>query len=114
MWVHCAQMLLPLRKNGQEESRLLNLRRLRSSSLISQNSSRFLLCEMSCETQPDLSSEERKEFVQWHLCSRFAALGGETGWSVHDGWLSSRATDLRLLHKLIPQNDIVMICNPKS
>ena len=29
--VHCAQILLSLRKNGQEESRLLNLRRLRSS-----------------------------------------------------------------------------------
>ena len=29
--VHCPQILLALRKNGQEESRLLNLTRLRSS-----------------------------------------------------------------------------------
>ena len=33
IWVHCPQILLSLRKNGQEESRLLNLRRLRSSRL---------------------------------------------------------------------------------
>ena len=33
MWAHCAQALLSLRKNWQEESRLLNLRRLRSSRL---------------------------------------------------------------------------------
>ena len=31
IWVHCPQILLSLRKNGQEESRLLSLRRLRSS-----------------------------------------------------------------------------------
>ena len=31
IWVDCPQMLLSLRKNGQEESGLLNLRRLRSS-----------------------------------------------------------------------------------
>ena len=31
IWAHCPQILLSLRKNGQEESRLLNLRRLRSS-----------------------------------------------------------------------------------
>ena len=30
IWVHCAQMLLSLRKNGEEESRLLQLRLLGS------------------------------------------------------------------------------------
>ena len=35
IWVHCPQILLSLRKNGEEKTRLLNLRRLRSSRFMS-------------------------------------------------------------------------------
>ena len=34
IWAHCPRFLLSLRKNGQEESGLLNLRRLRSSRFL--------------------------------------------------------------------------------
>ena len=90
IWVPCPQILLSLRKNGQEESRLLNLRRLRSSRFFTQISGRNFFPELSGEDHPGTAPLQA---LCCALCSteQSTVRGGEKGEKVprkgeEEGW----------------------------